>query len=651
MTHDEMVETVACQVCRKPPDLPPDECHRTIGRNRPLCRVRDKCRVFEKSEQQLIYTLSSPEQNLFLEACPGSGKTEVVGLKAAYEIQRWDRKPGGIAVLTFTNNAENVIRERVCDFAGAEKGGYPHYIGTIDSWLHRYIAHPFGHELIQYRGANGDCSMRVIDPSSSAGFLNAFKTKYGVAQKGNVFANHFYFDLETKKFVFHSANEALDHARNSASLPGHLIKDLRKTKCRFLKCGFATYADIEYLCFRILAKKTAFTYRLSQRFPFIIVDECQDLSWIQLQILNKLRQAGTVLHLVGDLNQAIFEFKKVNPQNVQDFVTAGPFQTLRLASNYRSCQPIVDVCQRIIPGTPVLGEPAISLTEPCVCRFYSDSAMSQLSVWFEHYLAELGLDKRESAILARSWKNVGRLRAYGNTEVNNYQKRLAMAIHLWRDRNIQSIDDSLKYLGRFFAERYFKNHPSNSRRYYCPECVSSPMIWRIFLSRVLDECLKTDTSLIDLSQTWSQWVKCVRGCFAAHARACFPILEDVLTALIQPFHDLDGKTFPVPRNLGGEVVQRTPPTDAVRSSPIRITTIHSVKGQTFDAVLLVSAPTTRTTDGHWTRWLENPQFEAARLAYVASSRPRNLLVWAIPEPTDDQKSQIEQLGFHILEQS
>lgn len=650
MTYDEMVESVACEVCGKTPKLPPDECHRSMGRNRPLCNEHDKCRIFEKSEEQLIYVLS-PIQNLFLRACPGCGKTEVVGLKAAYEIQRWNGKPGGIAVLTFTNNATEVIRQRVRQFAGIDKASYPHFIGTIDSWLHGYIAHPFGYVLTQYEGRDGDHSIRVIDHDSSAGFLNAFKTKYVVGKTRNPFANQFSFDLEAERFIFASGDKALDRARNSALLHPWQINDLSETKQRFLKGGFATYQDIEWLCYQILAKNTEFTKNLSKRFPFIIVDECQDLSWIQLKIFNKLKDQETILNFVGDLNQAIFKFKEVDPQKVEDFVTHGAFVELPLTSNYRSCQPIVDLCQRIVQGTIVTGEQASSLEQPCICVFYNATGMSDLTVWFEEYLNQFSIDIKKSAIITRNWKNVSRLRPSGHGDIKSHQKRLAMAIHLWKNGNIQSIEDSLKYLGRFLADKYFDSYSSISRHYYSPECVSSPMKWRIFLSQVLNLCLKND-SIKNLNQTWSAWAPCVRDQFGALARACFHIIEETLTVPIQPFPDLDGNSFRVPAKIGTDQVEDTLLPGDARSSSIRITTIHSVKGQTYDAVLVVSASSKQgTIDGHWTQWLENPQSEAARLSYVASSRPRQLLIWAISQPTKEERKQIKALGFHILEET
>jgi DNA helicase-2/ATP-dependent DNA helicase PcrA len=88
MTYEEMVEWFACKVCGKPAGLDPNECHSTIGHQNPLCNTYKCCRIKEKSEQQLDYARSGIDKNIFLKACPGSGKTEVVGLKAAYEIMR-----------------------------------------------------------------------------------------------------------------------------------------------------------------------------------------------------------------------------------------------------------------------------------------------------------------------------------------------------------------------------------------------------------------------------------------------------------------------------------------------------------------------------------------------------------------------------------
>lgn len=113
MNREEKVKHLAMSICGMPSTITPSECHSSYGQRNPLCREYSTCRIAEKSDEQLDYVLSSSEDCIFLRACPGSGKTEVVGLKAASEMTRWGKLPGGIAVLTFTNNAAKVSLEIV----------------------------------------------------------------------------------------------------------------------------------------------------------------------------------------------------------------------------------------------------------------------------------------------------------------------------------------------------------------------------------------------------------------------------------------------------------------------------------------------------------------------------------------------------------
>ncbi len=56
--------------------------------------VQVNAELLKQSDEQLKYVLSSIDDSTFLNACPGSGKTEVVGLKAAYEFSRWEKNAG-----------------------------------------------------------------------------------------------------------------------------------------------------------------------------------------------------------------------------------------------------------------------------------------------------------------------------------------------------------------------------------------------------------------------------------------------------------------------------------------------------------------------------------------------------------------------------
>lgn len=78
-----------------------------------ICYRFHTCRIREKTDEQLDYVLSSNNKCTYLEACAGSGKTEALGMKAAYEIRNWEDDKIGIAVLTFTNEAAATIIDRV----------------------------------------------------------------------------------------------------------------------------------------------------------------------------------------------------------------------------------------------------------------------------------------------------------------------------------------------------------------------------------------------------------------------------------------------------------------------------------------------------------------------------------------------------------
>jgi DNA helicase-2/ATP-dependent DNA helicase PcrA len=667
MNLDEKIEFLARSICGKPPALPPSKCHETIWANNPLCNECETCRIARCSDEQLDYVLSSIDDCVFLKACPGSGKTEVIGLKAAYEMSKWAKTPGGIAVLTFTNNAAEVIEKRASQFCGVAKVSFPHFIGTIDSWLHGYIAHPFAHIITGYDGKDKDRSIRLVDATSRGGWLFAYELKTSfLSRKGAsmpLFANNIRWDPEELRwniFIPGSRNAPLsdyDYYDSPAFAQFRRNKDwltldymrmgFLEQKKAFLSNGFATYQDIEHICYELLSEKTELARLLSLRFPLVIVDECQDLSWIQMQILDKMRSGGTALHFVGDLNQAIYEFKKVAPEKVKEYTKERKFDTLSLSNNYRNRKPIANLCDDLV-GNVDKANPIYQskLESPCICVTFKKDEMMELPVWFNRYLNKIGVDKKNSVIVTRSWANVTRMRPADSRQIKNNQERLATAFHLWNTGHRQATADALKLFGRVVSEKFFPDKSTNASEYYRPESVNSALIWRLFLAAALSGCCQ-DELLYNLEQTWTNWTKAARNrlhqCLNTSATTFGTALSDCV------FHPLDN--FPAPSGESSKQVSGTLPSNYSVQTPLVITTIHDVKGKTLEALMLVSSSDMRTDDGYWTQWLADPASEAARLAYVASSRPQELIIWAIPTPSkreQDQLKRLEKIGFQVL---
>ena len=63
------------------------------------CRFDQHCDLLHLTNNQVTYILSNMKADIYLNACPGSGKTEVVAIKCAFEMLRWKSKASGMAVL------------------------------------------------------------------------------------------------------------------------------------------------------------------------------------------------------------------------------------------------------------------------------------------------------------------------------------------------------------------------------------------------------------------------------------------------------------------------------------------------------------------------------------------------------------------------
>lgn len=638
---DDLRDLISQIVCRKAPGTSFVECFARNRMGESPCHNRHQCRIAEKTEEQLSYAAHDIARNSFLRACPGSGKTEVVGLMAAYHIARWMAVPGGLAVLTFTRNAANEITERVAQYMRTSTVPYPHFVGTIDSWLYEYVVQPFGWLVTKYSGDGRDLSVTLVDADCEARFLNGFTTRYSFAKRGRVRANEYFYNHEHRRYEFRSNDDEKDRQRNTATTESWAQDDLRRTKERFWTKGYATHEDMENIAYELVTGNDRLRYLLRRRFPCIVIDECQDLSWIQLRILESLLREGVNVHLVGDLNQSIYSFRGANPERVHAFVEDNGFIGFALSRNFRSVQPIVDLCSRLIlPDCGIEGNRHGGKMPACVYTSFEGREIHELVARFEAYLMRRGYDARRCAVLTRARSMVVRLRP-GHEDVSwNKTECLARAIYLWQFGGRQAVDEALRLAGRFVAGACFEGATNGEKYHYCPVEEKSHMRWRLFLSRFLRRLCNT-RGIADLEQPWSVWAAGVRNELAS-------ALAEVAQGTI-PL-DLNCNSVVSPRGRAGrKVIDDLNLFSSSVPITLRVTTIHDAKGEAFDAVLLVSALTRNSKGGHWSQWIgqagSRDVGEYVRFAYVACSRPRELLVWAVPRPSTEDARVLESLGL------
>jgi superfamily I DNA/RNA helicase len=100
--------------------------------------------MYELTGEQKSFIMS--EENTVLCACPGSGKTYIVARKVHKYLEKWRKSHQGIAVLSFTNVASEEIANQVeLITKNYRKISYPHFIGTVDSFINTFIVLQYGY--------------------------------------------------------------------------------------------------------------------------------------------------------------------------------------------------------------------------------------------------------------------------------------------------------------------------------------------------------------------------------------------------------------------------------------------------------------------------------------------------------------------------
>lgn len=625
----------------------PDLCA-CDGKQNKRCRQLGKSFIHNMNEGQINYVTSKLQKNVFLKACPGSGKTEVLAIKVSYEKEQWKLTSQGFAVLTFTNSAEKEINSRMNCFLNG-KLEYPHYMGTFTSWLHGYVANPFLYKLMKYEGdERGDKSIRLVESSCTSDFLSAYSSKYKFRELGNIRANEFFRDFKTDSYQYcGTRNRQGKEILQSQIQEGDWRElDLAKTKLKFWKSGFVLYEDIEYLANLLFEKYPEIAEFVARRFPVIFVDECQDLSYVQLKLLGTLCENGCKIHLIGDLNQAIYGFRNIEPSDTSEFIENYGFDIQLMKENYRSCQPVVNASEYIVNGkNEIVGRNRGKVEFPLIAILYSKGKEKSAINKFHEYVLENNLSVEESRIIVRNHNLKNNLLGIkNNSQSYNNLETMVQIVYLLNQKEQESDFKMLfDMLAKSIQRIFFKTSEHlNSQFFYRPKEIERKD-WKkiLFDIRTL---LKDAKQLNDFSVTWTEWKK---------------LLNRLMVEKIEALPELSGCTYDIGnirRGNKNKTVEEILFDNKEGDLLYPIETIHGCKGMSLDAVFFLSsykASNDEHSGGYWKQWFNRENIgEENRLAYVAFSRARYLLALGIPKPqnfSEGDRKVLKDAGFEIIE--
>lgn len=128
--------------------------------------------------------------------------------------------------------------------------------------------------------------------------------------------------------------------------------------------GLIDFVDQETLVLDLLENNQGFRDSITGRIKFMVVDEFQDTSPLQLQLFTKFAELVHKVVWVGDSKQAIYEFRGTDPE-LMKAVAARVESKTQLHDSWRSKEAVIDLSNAIsLAMFPELGEDEVRLTVP-----------------------------------------------------------------------------------------------------------------------------------------------------------------------------------------------------------------------------------------------------------------------------------------------
>lgn len=273
----------------------------------------------------------------------GTGKTKVLTMRFWFLVEQLKFNQNEILAITFTNKAAKEMKNRLHNLLSNKDF---RWVGTFHSICLRILR-----EDIQYINRSQDFS--IIDEEDQISIL---KEGYKI------------HNLDTKTFPYKNALSHIEKFKRK----DFNFEDLRSEKnwklfsIKTLKDALNNEKIIKYylneciksnlLDFNDLLKKTLDVLKCeiprekwSNKFKYILVDEFQDTSDIQYELIKILSLNHNYVFAVGDPDQMIYTWRGANEKIINNF----SFEyinsnTIILDINYRSSQEILNTSNNLI---------------------------------------------------------------------------------------------------------------------------------------------------------------------------------------------------------------------------------------------------------------------------------------------------------------
>lgn len=269
-------------------------------------------------------------------AGPGTGKTTVITHRIKRLIEKGIALPEEILVVTFTKAAAVEMEQRfekIMD--GKEKRGNVCF-GTFHSIF-----------LKMLRESGGSATLNsVLSEGKRIGIIKEIIMRISVEVPDMW---EFIRDVSAEISRVKGRGEKKDRAKNPVCDEKTFKKILEEYEKALIAEGVIDFDDMILKCSRMLREDSGILDYWKKKYPFILIDEFQDINRMQYENIKMLAGRDGNIFVVGDDDQSIYGFRGSEPEIMflyeKDF---HPVKIINLKVNYRSTEEILKVSENLI---------------------------------------------------------------------------------------------------------------------------------------------------------------------------------------------------------------------------------------------------------------------------------------------------------------
>lgn len=269
-------------------------------------------------------------------AGPGSGKTATLVSKVAHLLHSEIDDPFAVACLTYNNDTVREIAMRLRALGHTQ--GRRLLIGTVHSFCLGAVLRPFGHLVPEL----GRPDASVLSSPSATRLLDRALNIEGHNDTAYWFGTR--LTLIRKALALGESLEPFDERDVAVA---------RRYQQLLVQAHAIDFDGMVLDALAIIESDAVIRDLLAARYPWLCVDEYQDLGGVLHRIVLALASAGVKIFAVGDADQTVYDFTGANPRYLRELQDDPRFEVVRLRFNYRSGARLIAAAQAaLLPDEP-----------------------------------------------------------------------------------------------------------------------------------------------------------------------------------------------------------------------------------------------------------------------------------------------------------